>query len=315
MEFLPPELIHYLVVGPGALGCLLASSMRRRGFRVSLFDHNCERSGQLRKEGITQVRGKEKFHVAVPVFCRVAEIPAPDVLFLCVKSGGVQDALLDTGGLLHDSNLLITLQNGISHPAIIGRFFPSICWAAGVTAMGANLRSACEVVHAGSGKSRFGFLQHCPARQQLLLRRAVAALNDCGFDSEVSRNIEARIWEKLLINVGINALTAIHECRNGDLLNDANRRNTLRAAVLEAAAVAEAKGIKLPRDPVEHTIAVCKATAANLSSMLQDVRRRRRTEIDAINGAIVGLGRELSIKVPVNALLTEQVKKIERTYC
>ena len=140
-------------------------------------------------------------------------------------------------------------------------------------------------------------------------------LNDCGFDSEVTTHIEVCIWEKLLINVGINALTAIHDCANGDLLNDASRRDTLQAAVREAASVAKARGIRLDSDPVEKTIAVCKATGANFSSMLQDVRRRKPTEIDAINGAIVGFARQLGINVPVNSALTEQIKKIEQSYC
>jgi len=170
------------------------------------------------------------------------------------------------------------------------------------------------VVFAGSGKSRFGFLKNGDEIQRRLLQSAALALNLCGFGAEVAENIEAYIWEKLLINVGINALTAIHDCRNGDLLTVGNRRNTMQAAVLEAAAVAKAKGILLPADPVGKTFAVCKATAANLSSMLQDVRRHRTTEIDAINGAIVRLAKEFSIRVPVNFSLTEQVKKIERSF-
>ena len=309
----PPDSFHFLVIGPGALGCLFASSLCLGGFRVSLYDYKCDRAAELREEGITQIRGAEKMHAVLPVFCRPADIPKPDVLFLCVKSTGVQTALQEIACLLQHDNLLITLQNGIGHPAIVDRFFPSLCWAAGVTALGANLQSTHEVVFAGSGRSRFGFLKGCPEKQQQLLQHTVAALNVCGFESKISENIEAHIWEKLLINVGINALTAIYDCCNGDLLIEEKRRNTLRAAVLEAAAVAEAKGITLAADPVEQTLAVCKATAANLSSMLQDVRRCRRTEIDAINGAIVRMAQDFSIAVPVNTALTDQVKKMEQT--
>ena len=161
-DSVPAGPVHCLVVGPGALGCLLATTLCQRGYRVSLFDHNCDRAEQLRKKGIIQIRGAEKFHVRVPVHCQVSEIHPPDVLFLCVKSSSVLKALRDTESLLHKGNLLITLQNGIAHPSIIDQFFPSLCWAAGVTAMGANLLSAREVVFAGSGRSRFGFLNPCP---------------------------------------------------------------------------------------------------------------------------------------------------------
>jgi len=314
MELNPPENLHYLVVGPGSLGCLLSTSLSLQGFEVCLFDYDCSRAARLGEKGLTMIRGAEQYQSIIPVFCRAEDIPHPDIIFLCVKSGAVGSALQNVHSLLHEANLLIALQNGIGHLEIIDRDFPTLVWAAGVTALGANLRKSGEVVFAGSGKSRFGFLKDSTEKQRRLLRKAVLALNECGFEAEVAENIEAYIWEKLLINVGINALTAIHDCRNGELLTNKNWRNTLQAAVLEAAAVAKAKGILLPADPVDKTLAVCNATAANFSSMLQDVRRHRPTEIDAINGAIVRVAEKLSLKVPVNIALTEQVKEIERSF-
>jgi 2-dehydropantoate 2-reductase len=89
----------------------------------------------------------------------------------------------------------------------------------------------------------------------------------------------------------------------------------MREAVTEAVRIAKRKRIKLDYDdPLAKVEAVGEATAGNISSMLQDVMRRKRTEIDFINGVIVRLGQELGIAVPVNTMLVELVKTIEASY-
>ena len=88
----------------------------------------------------------------------------------------------------------------------------------------------------------------------------------------------------------------------------------LAAAVREGENVARGRGIQLPADPLAMTLDVCRKTAQNFSSMLQDVTNRRITEIDAINGAIADAGRKLGIPTPVNDELVRQVKEIEQAY-
>ena len=83
----------------------------------------------------------------------------------------------------------------------------------------------------------------------------------------------------------------------------------------EATRIAKRKRIKLIYDdPLAKVEAVCEATSANISSMLQDLLREKRTEIDSINGVIVRLGKELGIPVPVNSTLVDLVKTAEETY-
>jgi len=217
------------------------------------------------------------------------------------------------GNLCHPENLLISLQNGISHLEELIKMTDPPHWAAGVTALGANLRDEGEVIYAGSGLSRFGFLQKNFALKHLL-NRAVSIFNACGLQAECSGEIERHIWGKLMINAAINALTVIHDCPNGDLIQNEHLMHTMHKVINEAAAVAKRKGIHIAGDPVAETVKVCQATASNISSMLQDVRRRRPTEIDAINGAIVRMAERFNIPAPVNSELTAKVKKIERSY-
>ena len=107
------------------------------------------------------------------------------------------------------------------------------------------------------------------------------------------------------MNAGINALTAILRDRpNGRLLERPEALTLLEAAANEVASVARAKGIELPfPDAAAEARRVARATASNLSSMLQDVLRGAPTEIDAINGAVVREGARLGVPTPANETL------------
>ena len=131
----------------------------------------------------------------------------------------------------------------------------------------------------------------------------------------MAKDIDSVIWSKLVINVGINALTAITRLKNGMLVQHDGTREVLRSSVQEAVRIVKRKRIKLAYDdPIQKVESVCKATSSNVSSMLQDVLSKERTEIDFINGAIVRQGKALGIPTPVNELLTNLVKTIELSY-
>jgi len=170
------------------------------------------------------------------------------------------------------------------------------------------------VRHAGSGLTYLGFLGQAPVAMRRLLQKLQVVFEAGGLVVHESDEILARIWAKLFINVGINALTATLDCKNGELLTRPGVEQRMARAVAEAKSVAEAEGIALVDDPLPATKAVCVKTAENVSSMLQDVRKKRRTEIDAINGAIAKKGAAHHIATPENQLLYAEVKEIEARY-
>ncbi len=123
----------------------------------------------------------------------------------------------------------------------------------------------------------------------------------------------ASIWSKLVINVGINALTALTCQTNGRLLDSEETRSLMGELVDEAVAVARARGIRLTYDdPLATVLDVARKTGANRSSMLQDFDRKRASEIDFMNGAIVREAAKLGIPVPVNATITRLIKALEK---
>ena len=182
----------------------------------------------------------------------------------------------------------------------------------GITSQGATLVSPGSIIHAGTGKTVIG----TPSNQltdNLKLTRDI--LDSAGFEPQISGDMESTIWAKLIINVSINALTAITRLNNGRLIEFEGTRRIMKDAVAEAVAVADAKGIKLAQtDPLAQVEEVCRLTATNVASILQDFLAKRRTEIGAINGAIAELGKQAGVATPVNSTLTALVQTIESSY-
>ena len=209
--------------------------------------------------------------------------------------------------ITHHSSLAITLQNGVGNRELLAETLGSEHVGQGVTSLGATLLGPGRVRHAGQGATVFGNTPDSKSATAL-----AAIFTAAGLPAETSDDLDALVWGKLLVNVGINALTALLRVPNGLLPQIPQARTLLAQAVQEATAVATARGTVLPyADPVAHTLAIAEATAANHSSMLQDVLRGSPTEISTINGAVVREGRRLGVPTPVNELLTLLVEAID----
>ena len=167
-----------------------------------------------------------------------------------------------------------------------------------------------RIRHGGRGDTHIGRLAG-PADD--FCREAAAILTRAGIPAFAEDAVQSLIWGKLVINAGINALTALLRYGNGQLNDHEETRELVKLAVTEAVQVAAAAKIPLPYgDAVEKVLAVAAATATNRSSMLQDILHGRITEIDAINGALVREGLRLAVPTPVNRTLTLLIKALEK---
>lgn len=311
-----------VIVGPGAMGCLFAAYLSKSGQDVWILDRRKERAQMINKDGITieGISGNHK--VKVNAASDAGDIKKPDLAVICVKSYDTEAAVKHLKPCLGDNTYVLTLQNGMGNVEAISEIVGESNVIGGVTSHGATLLADGCVRHAGKGDTIIGRWQtsaKSKARQWKIPRSALQdiadAFKDAGFPTKVSDKVKDLVWSKLIINVGINALTAITRLNNGRLVEYEGTRQILKQAVLEASKVARRKKITLNySDPVKKVEGVCVATAGNISSMLQDVLKKRRTEIDYINGAIVREGEDLGIATPVNAVLTDFVKTIEASY-
>ncbi len=307
--------MHIVIVGPGALGCLLASLLQRgtaANDTISLLDYNRDRAELLNSQGILYEKDGSTSRFDIRAFSDPAAIKQPDALLICVKSYDIDKTLSFCAPLLQKKVLLVFLQNGIAHLQYRSRAEESAIVFATTTEGSTNLAPG-HVRHAGAGKTFLGFLDTPNTEQCRLLSQLVTRFRNGGLQTSKSDSILIGIWTKLLINVGINALTVVHNCTNGELLQKPSIKLRMEQAIAEAVAVAQCENISIST-PLENAESVCRATAANISSMLQDVRKKRKTEIDAINGAIITKAQQYTLKAPVNTYLVQRVKEIESRY-
>lgn len=315
--------MRIVVVGPGAMGCLFAGLLIESGQKdVWLFDKYESRAKEISKSGL-KIEGIGGTRLIQPIKAESnpSEIGNADLVLICVKSYDTESASRSIAPVVSDNTTILTLQNGLNNVETISGILGEDKVLAGVTSHGATMLGIGHIRHAGKGETLIGkphvFSQPAQAVKQtrrLSAEQVAEVLRSAGFQTTVSYEIFRFIWTKLIINAAINPLTAITRLRNGQLLEYDETRKLLSMSAEEAGRVATALGISPAYDdPTSAVEEVCKATSSNISSMLQDILRKKRTEIDAINGAIVNHAKRLGIKAEINATLTYLVKAIERS--
>jgi 2-dehydropantoate 2-reductase len=304
--------MNIAIIGPGAVGILFGTMLIKSGQSVSFLDRNKQRIEFIAKNGITLESKDKIFNNKVKITDNVVDLGNIDLFIICVKSYDTKEAAKTIKSAISDKALVLTLQNGVGNIEIISEILGEEKVVGGVTSQGANVISYGRVRHAGFGDTAIGRID---GKITVYLRDIKEVLDKAEFKTRISKDIRSLIWSKLIINVGINALTAITRLKNGQLLDCDGTRSILRKAVSEAVKIVKRKRIKLIYDDaIEQAEAVCEATSLNISSMLQDVLRRKKTEIDFINGAIVRQGQSLGIPTPFNSTLVDLVKSIESSY-
>ncbi|MCX5710461.1 MAG: 2-dehydropantoate 2-reductase [Candidatus Omnitrophica bacterium] len=301
-----------VIVGPGAMGSLLGSFFSKSKEEVWLLDKNNDRASRINAGGISIEGVSGEWQVKARSTVNAKEIGEADLVIICVKSYDTREAALAAKPAIGAKTRVLTLQNGIGNVEVISEVVGAEKVIGGVTNLGATLIEPGKVRHAGKGETIIGRID---GKITAELRSIREVFIKSGLETRISKDIKGALWSKLIINAGINALTAITRLNNGRLVEFDGTRKILREAVAEATKVAKRKRIKLIYDdPLAKVEAVCEATAANVSSMLADVLRKKRTEIDYINGVVVRQGQELGIPVPINSVLVDLVRTIEASY-
>lgn len=305
------------VVGPGAIGCLVAGYLAREGATVWLLDYRPQRAKILREEGIKLESDRGDFHVSINVTETPDDISSAELLILCVKANNTADVAASLKGSISSQSHLLTLQNGLGNVESLGDFFDSSRILAGATSHGATLLDVGRVRHAGYGEIWLG---ETAGASSISLGRAklqslAVILNRASLQAQVVPDIAAVLWRKLVVNVAINALTAILGVPNGDLLRIHDCASLMNGAVAEAVEVARRSGIHLNMlEEIERVRDVCRSTSTNISSMLQDVRQKKKTEIGQLNGVVVKMAASYGTTAPINEVLTAIVRSLEAGY-
>ena len=301
------------VIGSGAMGSLYGGALAETGHEVYLIDVFEQHINEINKCGLRIIKGdEEKLIKNITATTAASDVGRADLALVFVKSTITDIGVKSNLDVIGDDTMVLTLQNGLGNIEKIAQFVDEKNIIAGTSANGATLIAPGTIKQSGAGGTTIGELNgKTTARIKHLAH--ILDIPRLG-PATISANVRGLIWDKLLVNVGINALTALTELKNGQLLQHEASVKLLEKLVNEGLAVASALRIKLTYNTPQHCKAVAKETGDNVSSMLADVRNKRKTEIENINGAIVSQGQKLGIATPVNEILTNLILLKEASY-
>lgn len=299
------------IIGSGAMGSLFGALLAQSEQEVVLIDIRQDHVDAINSLGLgVESRGKIR-RLAINASTRIEDGQDSDLIIIFVKSFQTQEAAVSALQCLNETGSVLTLQNGMGNADIISAIIPPAQVVAGTTSHGATLLGPGLIHHAGTGPTVIGPWSETSCSNLEAIKDVFCK---AGIETQLEYNIHLIIWKKLIINVGINAITALTGIKNGQIVDAPPTANLVHRAVQEACDVAFAHGIELPDDIVEHLFTAAKETGPNRSSMGQDVDNRRRTEIDVINGAVVRLAENKNIAVPVNQTLTSLIEILQHYY-
>lgn len=297
------------VLGSGALGSLIGARLSKKN-EVLLYSTNKKHIDEINKNGlnIEELDGSYTTYRIKGIYNREQISFTPDLVLITLKTYSLTQGLLDVYERFPPNTVYLTLQNGIGNIETICKYVKKSQVIAGSTGQGATFVKPGHIRHGGNGVTYIGEISGNSSDR---IKYTVKIFNECGLEAYVTDNIHEYIWKKLMVNIGINAITAIARVKNGFIVNSKWAREISYLAVKEAVAIAKLKGISIKDNIFDLVLDIAKKTKNNISSMHQDILNRKQTEIDSINGAIVEYGKQLKIDTPINKTLTNLIKLIE----
>lgn len=305
--------MRYLVMGTGALGSVFGGLIRQAGCRVDFWGRGAHFQA-LQRQGL-QLTGIWGEHRLGPI-----TTPSPgslyDLILFCVKSFDTEAAAKVCRPHLAPSGLIISIQNGLGNLETLAAVFPPAAVIGARVIFGARIAEPGTVeVTVYADKVLLGHYQ--AVEPSPLLPRVVGDLNRAGIPTALVERIMPPIWDKVLYNCALNPLGAILGVTYGELAADPETRFIMGEVIREAYEVAAAKGVPLTWPTAAaywtHFLEdLVPPTAAHYPSMLQDLQQGRRTEIDALNGAICRYAAALGLATPYNDSLCRLVRFLER---
>ncbi len=293
--------MEIVVFGAGSLGSLVGGVLAR-SHEVTLVARE-ELTSAVREGGL-RVTGDLEARVYPEATTDGRDLTA-DLAIVTVKAFDTAAAArtLATGAF----DAVLSVQNGMGNEETLEEYVETVL--AGTASYGAILHDSGVVECTGTGEIVLG---PPGGGASTVADRVGEAFSQAGLETVVAADMPRRLWEKLAVNAGINAITALTRGENRVVL-EGETEGVARTATRETARTARAHGVTLSnREALAALETVAEATAANTSSMCQDVLTTRRTEIDAINGYVVERAREAGLEAPTNRTLTALVRSWER---
>jgi 2-dehydropantoate 2-reductase len=302
------------ILGAGAMGSPYASYLAA-GHDVILVDSYQAQVDWINADGLIKVeKNQSETRFALKAVMSGSDIGVQDLVIAFVKSIHTYDAVKENQALIGSGTMVMTLQNGAGNNRDIAEFVAKEHIIVGTTSHNSVMMGPGKIYHSGCGPTNIG--PDFPCEQSLQdVKKVADALKECGLEVNIIENIQEVLWRKLFVNCGINALSTLMQCKIGEVEANPHLWELCQKIVYESVLVAEADGTFFDRrEAVETVRKVCLSDASGYASMVQDRQNKRRTEIDKINGVVVGLGQKYGIYTPYNQMLVTEIHAVEAMY-
>lgn len=294
------------VVGAGAMGCLYGAALFNGGARVTLIDTNAEHIDAINANGLELETRRGVEHLRIPA-CRPDEAQGEaDLILLFTKTYHSDAALEGVKHLIGKRTHVLTLQNGLGNVERVARHVPRGKVLVGVSTLPADLIGPGRVRSLGDGGTR---LYPAFSPDAAFAERVCQLLTKGKLPAQTEPDILEAIWSKAVFNSTMNSLCALTRRTPGFFIDKEESRALIRTLVEEGVASARANGVMIEAEPILALTEVSMTDHADHeASMLQDVKAGRRTEVDAICGAIAEAAKAKGVETPVTETMWRLVK-------
>ena len=302
------------IFGVGAMGSIYAGLFAEAGHEVYAVDiwrdHvDAINRGGLRVEGASG----DRVVAGIQATSNGAEVGECDLYVLATKASGVGPAAETIASLMGPESIVLTIQNGLGAGERIARFMSTERVLLGVAdGFGASMKAPGHVHHNAMNLIRLGEMNGGMSER---LERITRVWQDAGFNAQAFEDIEELIWGKYICNVSFSGPCTVFDKTLGELMSDPVTWEIAKGCAREVYQLAKAKNISITYDdPIEYIADFGNKMPDARPSMLLDHHAGRASEIDAINGRVVELGRELGIPTPYNEVLTAVIRQREAAF-
>jgi len=255
-------------------------------------------------------------HVRVSASAEIGAAHDAQLVLFTVKTVDTEGTAKLLAPYLAPETIVVSLQNGVDNAARMD-FAAGIHAIPSVVYIAAVMIGLGRVKHLGRGDliigNPFKNSSSNHASRDAELAGIAATFTRAGVPCRVSENITVELWEKLIMNCAYNAISALSRTKYGRIAQEPGTIELMNRVVMEAVAVGNAVGVPLSAESMIAAVGqLGKAMPEALSSTAQDIARGKPTEIDSLNGFLVGRGREVGVPTPANETLYSLVKLLEQ---
>lgn len=309
--------MRYAILGAGAMGSIIGATLVKSGAEVTLIDPYQEHMKKIQEQGLQLTLNQNKETITIHTCTDPRQAGPAEVIILLVKRIHSVAALEGARELIGENTYICTLQNGLGNTELLEQYLPKERILQGVLRIAGRMNGPGDV----SGEVAGGIAAYLGSlakeKTSIAMAQQIATdLTSGGLPSQFKSDVQQDIWTKAVNNICFNAPCGLLHLRIREYFSHPDGKRMVDEIAKETIQVAKAEGVALDYQQIIRDLEtnVIPAIGDHYPSLAQDMRNKRKTEIDSLNGAIVKYGRKLGIPTPVNDYITRLVKIAEDNY-